>query len=49
MPTCSNTHFQMDFRGTELEVCGEEKGPILYFSGQDNGLPVAVKCGAFRE
>ena len=33
----------------ELEVCGEEKGPILYFSEQENGLPVAVKCGTFRE
>jgi hypothetical protein len=39
----------MEFKGTGLEVCGLEEGPILGSSEQDSGLPVEIKWGTFRE
>ena len=45
----SNNYVEMDFEGTGLEVRGLEEGPILGLCEQDNGLPIAIKCGTFRE
>jgi hypothetical protein len=49
MASCSNNYVKMASKGTGLEVCGLERGPILGFCEQDNGLPVGTKCGTFRE
>jgi len=49
MPRCSNTCVKTHVKGTGLEVCGLEVGPTSDFSEEDNGLPVAIKCGTFHE
>jgi hypothetical protein len=42
-------NIRMDFKGAGSEGCGSEEGPMRGTSEHNNGLPVSMKCGKFRE